>query len=157
MECLEKKENTLNILKEMRSPRVIKTHLPASVLPTDLWKQKSKVIYVARNVKDSLVSSYHYFTGLGIFPNTLSLEAYVAMFMNNKLPYHPFWQHNLEFYEMRNQPNVFFTSYERMSKDIRSVIKELCVYLGKPIPDESVLDEAEKHLNFENMKSEYEE
>lgn len=106
-------------------------------------------------MKDALISAYHYFTGVGIFSNSISMEQYVEMFMTNKLPFHPFWDHTLEFWEMRNQPNVYFTSYERMSKDLRSVIKDLCMFLGKPVPDESILDKAVKHLSFENMKSEY--
>lgn len=154
MECLEQRRNTINILKEMKSPRLIKSHLPASALPTDLWKSQRKVIYVARNMKDALISAYHYFTGVGIFSNSISMEQYVEMFMTNKLPFHPFWDHTLEFWEMRDQPNVYFTSYERMSKDLRSVIKDLCMFLGKTIPDESILDKAVKHLSFENMKSE---
>ncbi|KAL5290957.1 hypothetical protein ACFFRR_010389 [Megaselia abdita] len=147
----ESKMNTLNILKELKSPRLIKSHLSASVLPTDLWKKKSKVIYVARNVKDAFVSAYHFWTGIGVI--SISIEEYAEMFLNDRSILHPFWEHSLEFYEMRNEPNIYFTSYERMSKDLRTVIKDLCVFLGKPIPDEIILDEAERHLSFESMKS----
>ena len=37
----------------------MKTHLPLSHLPTDLLT-KAKVIYVARNPKDQIVSWYHH-------------------------------------------------------------------------------------------------
>lgn len=156
MECLEKNSNTMEALHEMKSPRLIKSHLPTSVLPTDLWKKQSKIIYVARKAKSSVLSAYHFYIGVGIVAKSTSIEEFVELFINGKLPYHPFWDHTLEFWEMRNQPNIFFTSYERMSQDIRSVIKDLCVFLGKPIPDQNVLDKAEKHLSFDSMKSEYE-
>lgn len=147
----ENKKNTIEELNEMKSPRLIKSHLSASLLPADMWKKKSKVIYVVRSVKDTVVSAYHFFSGIGFY--SCSLEEYAEMFMSNTLIYHPFWDHTLEFWEMRNQPNIFFTSYERMSKDLRSIIKDLCIFLKKPIPDESILDKAEKHLSFKNMKS----
>ncbi|KAL5290951.1 hypothetical protein ACFFRR_010384 [Megaselia abdita] len=149
-EHFESKMNTLQILKDLKSPRLIKSHLPASVLPTDLWKKKSKVIYVARNVKDAFVSAYHFWTGVGLI--SISIEEYAELFLNDRSIFHPFWEHSLEFYEMRNEPNIYFTSYERMSRDLKTVIKDLCVFLGKPIPDESILDEALKHLSFESMK-----
>uniref|UniRef100_T1GI32 Sulfotransferase domain-containing protein n=1 Tax=Megaselia scalaris TaxID=36166 RepID=T1GI32_MEGSC len=145
--------DTHKMLRELKSPRLIKTHLPTHLLPTDLWKKKSKVIYVARNFKDALVSRYRFYNGMGMVSNPMSLEDFAELMMNNKTPYLPYWDHVLEFWELRKQPNIFFTSYERMSKDLRSVIKELCVFLNKPEPSESTLDKAQEYLNFKNMKN----
>lgn len=75
--------------------------------------------------------------------------------MNDNLYYLPYWSHILEFWEMRHQPNVFFTSYERMKKDLRSVLKDLCKFLEKPVPSEETLDKAVEHLSFDSMKSEW--
>lgn len=142
---------TSAILDKMPSPRLIKSHLPARVLPTQIWKRKSKVIYTARNPRDALVSGYHFFTGIGKFK--CNIEEYAELFMSNKCPYQPYWDHISEFWEMRDQPNLYFTSYEKMSKDIRPIIRDLCIFLEKSIPSEEVLDKAESHLSFKNMKS----
>lgn len=153
VEFFENLLDTIEMLKNLKSPRLIKSHLPASVLPTDLWKRKNKVIYVTRNVKDALVSAYHFYTGVGAIKG--SLEEFADLFMSSDIAFHPFWDHALEFWEMRNEPNIFFTSYERMSQDIKCVIKELCLFLGKPIPPDDILKRAEEHLSFKNMKSKY--
>lgn len=46
-------------LEEEKSPRVIKTHLPFSLLPPSVLEKRSNVIYITRNPKDVAVSWYH--------------------------------------------------------------------------------------------------
>lgn len=46
-------------LPEMRQQRFVKTHLPFKLLPPSIMEQRSKVVYVARNPKDVVVSYYH--------------------------------------------------------------------------------------------------
>ncbi|KAL5274019.1 hypothetical protein ACFFRR_000649 [Megaselia abdita] len=144
--------DTFKDAEELKSPRLLKTHLPASFLPTDIWKKKSKMIYVSRNVKDAVVSFYHFASALGVFHGTK--EEFVEAFMNDDLFYTPYWPHILEFYHMRNEPNIFYTSFERMKKDLKGVIKDLCIFLDKRIPSEEILDKAVDHLSFDSMKSE---
>lgn len=39
-----------------------------------------------------------------------------------------------------------------MILDMESVLKELCIFFDKAIPDEEVLTQTEKHLSFQEMK-----
>jgi hypothetical protein len=48
------------IVSNMKSKRFIKTHLPFSLMPPSVMKNKAKVIYVARNPKDVIVSFYYF-------------------------------------------------------------------------------------------------
>lgn len=146
------KQNTFETAENLKSPRLLKSHLPASLLPTDIWKRKNKIIYVARSVKDTVVSFFHFASALGMFSGTK--EEFVEAFMTNNLIYTPFWPHIMEFYHMRNEETIFFTSYERMQTDLKGIIKELCVFLDKRIPSEDILDKAVEHLSFDSMKSE---
>lgn len=147
------KPNTYDLAESLKSPRLLKSHLPASLLPTDIWKKKAKIIYVARNVKDAVVSFYHFANGLGTFKGTK--EEFVEAFINDDIFFIPYWPHILEFYHMRNEPNIFFTSYERMKMDLKGIIKELCVFLDKEIPSDEILNKAVEHLSFDSMKSMY--
>jgi Sulfotransferase domain len=46
-------------LPEMLQRRFIKTHLPFKILPPSIMEKRAKVIYVARNPKNVVVSYYH--------------------------------------------------------------------------------------------------
>ena len=48
----------------MKSPRLFHTHLPYSALPDSIKNSKCKIVYIARNPKDTLVSMWHFFNKL---------------------------------------------------------------------------------------------
>jgi hypothetical protein len=47
------------LFTKMESKRFIKTHLPFKLLPPSVMEKKAKVVYIARNPKDVVVSYYH--------------------------------------------------------------------------------------------------
>jgi hypothetical protein len=49
----------IKYINSMKSPRIIKTHMPISFLPENV-QNESKVIYILRNPKDVCVSYYHF-------------------------------------------------------------------------------------------------
>jgi Sulfotransferase domain len=74
------------------SPRILKTHLPVSMLPPDIFKKGSKVVYVCRNPKDACVSYYHH--TLLFFPDQdVSFDTFEEMFMKGRLDYGDYWYH----------------------------------------------------------------
>ena len=50
---------SIETAENMKSPRVIKSHLPFEMLPPNLL-DTCKVIFVSRNPKDTCVSYYHH-------------------------------------------------------------------------------------------------
>lgn len=143
---------SFQLADDLPSPRLLKTHLPASLLPRELWRKRSKIIYVARNVKDAVVSFHPFLEALATFKGTK--DQFIDAFMNDDLYYCPFWDHILEFWEMRHEPNIYFTSYEMMQKDLKGVLRDLCKFMDKPVPSEEILSKAFDHLSFDSMKSE---
>ena len=87
-------KDTIKYVEETKSPRIIKTHLPLSMLPPNLL-DVSKVVFVARNVKDVCVSFFHMeqMNGGGL-PKDTSFDDYVKFFMSGRPGvYGNYWNH----------------------------------------------------------------
>ena len=88
-DCINKNErpvylqDPITYAESLKSPRILKTHLPVSMLPPSVLKT-SKVIVVARNVKDACVSFYHHEKLLKHHGWSGSFEDYVEFFMDGK-------------------------------------------------------------------------
>ncbi|KAI4542867.1 hypothetical protein MG293_006993 [Ovis ammon polii] len=71
-------------LKEIASPRIVKTHLPAELLPVSFWEKNCKIIYLSRNAKDLVVSYYFFFLMVTANPDPGSFQDFVEKFMNGE-------------------------------------------------------------------------
>ncbi|XP_073836572.1 sulfotransferase 1E1-like [Musca autumnalis] len=143
--------NAIEFCKTAPSPRVIKTHMPANLLPLGIWRKNVKIIYVARNCKDVIVSAYHFTKNLGSW-NGDNLEDFAMDFMNNKIMYTCFWSHIVDFWKMREESFMFFTTYEEMQRNLPGVLRKLCDFLERPQLTATEMENMLNHLSFENMK-----
>ncbi|UYV68921.1 hypothetical protein LAZ67_6001671 [Cordylochernes scorpioides] len=122
--CIEK-DGTEGI-KALKSPRVLKTHIPFSKVPKS---ENSKYIYVARNPKDVSVSLFHNINALLKTPKTF--EEHLPLYIDGKLSYGKHLDHVLEFYQHRNEPNNLFITYEEILEDRKKAVLKLAKFLGK--------------------------
>uniref|UniRef100_A0A6P4EPU4 Estrogen sulfotransferase-like n=1 Tax=Drosophila rhopaloa TaxID=1041015 RepID=A0A6P4EPU4_DRORH len=144
-------ERSLRPVEELKSPRLIKSHLSLALLPSQLWQRKNKVIYVFRNPLDAIVSRYYHGVSFGIHYGK-SLHQYFDEILANEDFAAEIIEHAYEFYQLRNEPWVYYTSFERMKKDLRGVINDVSIFLDKPINEEPLMERLLKHLSFEEMK-----
>ncbi|XP_075161025.1 sulfotransferase 1 family member D1-like [Haematobia irritans] len=144
--------NALELSKLQASPRILKSHLHPNLLPRELWTQKPKIIYVARNCKDVIVSSYHFVKNLGLWCGE-SMEDYVTDFINNNISNTAYWTHIVDFWMMRQEPNILYVTYEEMKKNLKGVIEKLCDFLERPQLNAEEMEELLKHLSFDSMKA----
>merc|ERR1719422_943911 len=123
-EGMQKNEETVNwfikhsmeYTNRLNRPRIIKSHLPLSLLPSKLI-DTCKVIYVARNIKDAAVSRYHH---LKLSPGLQEdFKQFAICFLKGDIKFNPFIPHILEAWEARKHQNMFFTTYEEMKTDLR--------------------------------------
>ncbi|KAJ8040142.1 Sulfotransferase family cytosolic 1B member 1 [Holothuria leucospilota] len=149
---------TYEIVNEKKSPRVITTHLPWQFLPKQVTEQKKgKVIYVMRNPKDVLASNCRFLLGSSGKGKDEELWKYLFnTFLTGDAPYGSWFDHVENAWVNRNQGNVFFTSYEQLQKDFKSVVKPLSQFLGHEL-DEDALDRVEEKSTVQAMKKTYDD
>jgi hypothetical protein len=73
------------------------------------------------------------------------------MFLEGKVTYGPYWSHILPFWKIRENPNLLFLKYEEMKHDLRKVIRQVSLFLERPLTDEQV-EILNQHLTFDKMK-----
>ncbi|KAL4233403.1 sulfotransferase [Mactra antiquata] len=139
-------------IEKMQKPRFIKSHLPYSLLPTSVHEKKPKIVYIARNAKDVAVS-YYYFVRL-LYPVTrydAEFKDFFELFVNDKVMYAPWSKHVQEFWENRNEDNIFFLTYEDLKRDTAGTIDRLANFFGKSLTKEQT-NTIMRYCSFENMK-----
>ncbi|XP_048001533.1 luciferin sulfotransferase [Leguminivora glycinivorella] len=149
------KGTSVDLVKyRLARPRYIRSHLPWDLLPVDIQREdgqaKAKVIYTSRNPKDMVVSYYHYCTLVHGLKGTF--EEFCDLFMRDRAPFGPVWNHILGFWNRRNDPNVLFIKFEEMKHDLPSVVRRTADFLGKTMTNDQV-DKLCDHLSFKKMKS----
>ena len=108
------RRHSMEYTRTMTKPRIIKIHLPLSLLPKKLL-DSCKVIFVMRNIKDAAVSFYYHFrltSGL-----RQSFREFANCFINNETV--PFIPTVLEGWKKCNHPNMFFSKYEEMKTGLK--------------------------------------
>jgi len=132
------------------SPRILKTHLSIDMLPHQIMEKNAKLIYVARNPRDTCVSFYHHWKIMAGYSG--SWDTFFDAFVGDVCGYHtPFLQHVLGYWHQRDRPNILFITYEEMKKDLPAVIKKVANFMNKDLNDEQITELA-NHLSFKSMK-----
>ncbi|NXD15148.1 ST1B1 Sulfotransferase, partial [Nothocercus nigrocapillus] len=140
------------LLAEMPSPRIIKTHIPSHVLPESFWENHCKIIYVARNAKDVAVSYYHFDLMNQLHPHPGPWAEYLEKkFMAGKVAYGSWYDHVKGYWERRKEHPILYIFYEDMKEDPRREIRKVAQFLQRELPP-AVLDAIARHTSFETMR-----
>lgn len=140
----------LSTIEKMQSPRFIKTHLPFSLLPSDILEKKPKIIYIMRNPKDVTVSYYHFVRMMSMSDYRGTFEEFFKDMIEDKVPYGPMWKHYAEMWSHKNDENVLVLFYEDMHKDIRGTISKIAEFFGRNLTEDEINSIAE-HCSFQHM------
>ncbi|CAF1247621.1 unnamed protein product [Adineta ricciae] len=133
----------------MRRPGSIKTHLPLSIIPQH---SQAKYIYVVRNPKDMCTSFYKFIKTMpGVTHSDVPFDTYFDLFIAGRANYGDYFDHVLDAWSHKDEPNVLFIVYEDMKKDIRSVIRRLAKFLNVDLTDE-ILERIVQVTSFDYMK-----
>jgi len=133
------------------SPRLIKAHLPFELLPKKLL-DTCKVIFVARNVKDTAVSLFHFERLLKMYDlNDISFERYAREIYRPGLTVLGGYFEMLESgWKRRDHPNLRIFWYEAMKKEPKRVIAEIAQHTGYRLSEKEI-DAVEEYTRFDNL------
>ncbi|CAI0378333.1 unnamed protein product [Linum tenue] len=130
-------DRTQDILLSSPPPRLLHTHLPYSYLPEAVRESGCKIVYLARNPKDTVVSMWHFYNKVlksGPGDQPYPLEGAVESFCSGVLPFGPFHEHVVGFWEesRRRPQEVLFLKYEELCREPKEQVRKLALFLGKP-------------------------
>ncbi|XP_027023121.1 cytosolic sulfotransferase 3-like isoform X2 [Tachysurus fulvidraco] len=134
------------------TPRLIKTHLPVQLVPKSFWEQNCKVVYVARNAKDNLVSYFHFERMNEIQPYPGDWNNYLQRFMDGKTVFGPWYDHVCGYWEKKQTySNLHYMFFEDMVENIDREVERLCSFLGLSKPTEE-REKITKNVHFDAMR-----
>ncbi|KAK1155429.1 amine sulfotransferase-like [Acipenser oxyrinchus oxyrinchus] len=134
------------------SPRLFTTHLTYNLMPKMLKEKKAKVIYVARNPKDAIVSLFHFSKIWTYMETAKNIGDLMEKYLSGQVVAGSWFDHFRGWYTHRDQLNFLFLTYEEMIKDLRGAVLKMCHFLGKRLQD-SAIDRIVEKATFKNMKN----
>ncbi|NXU56857.1 ST1C1 Sulfotransferase, partial [Turnix velox] len=144
-------EHCVDLAEAMPSPRTIKTHLPVQLVPPSFWEQNCKIIYVARNAKDNLVSYYHFHRMNKGLPDPGTWEEFVEKFMTGKVLWGSWYDHVKGWWKAKDKHRILYLFYEDMKENPKKEIEKIIKFLEMDVSQE-VLNKIIHHTSFEMMK-----
>ncbi|XP_073325811.1 cytosolic sulfotransferase 3-like [Pagrus major] len=134
------------------SPRLIKTHFPIQFVPKSFWEQNCKIVYVARNAKDNMVSYFHFDRMALTQPEPGDWNTFLDKFMEGKVVYGSWYDHvNGWWKKKQTHSKLHYMFYEDMIEDTGREIDKLCSFLGLS-PSVEEKKQIMYGVQFDNMK-----
>ncbi|XP_051830720.1 sulfotransferase 2A1-like [Antechinus flavipes] len=125
----------LNYLNDMKASKVrlLTTHFHARLLIHNLKNTKTRVVYMARNPKDVLVSYYHFHKLAKFMPEFDSFEDFFDHFLEGKVFYGSWFDHIKDWLSVQQELNFFLITYEELSQEPSQTIQNLANFLGEQL------------------------
>ncbi|XP_055312944.1 sulfotransferase 1C2-like [Sitodiplosis mosellana] len=148
---IERREKLFEELDTLPSPRLMKSHLPAYLLPKEIWTVRPKLIHMSRDVKDVAVSHYHMCRNSIFLPYKGSAHEFFHSFYNDYFVWGPYHQHVQSFRQLHHLDHLLLMTYEELSANTLASVKRLSEFLGCKYSDED-LHQLIEQASFEKMQ-----
>ncbi|KAL0311689.1 UNVERIFIED_CONTAM: Cytosolic sulfotransferase 5 [Sesamum calycinum] len=132
------------------SRRILSTHIPYQLLAKTLDSSECRVIYVTRNPKDTLVSTWHFVNKWArAKEERWPFEVAVEKFCRGLIPSGPYYDHVTGYRNLSlDRPKyAHFLTYEELKNDPKTHVKKLAEFLGSPFQVEDVDAQVEEIVN----------
>uniref|UniRef100_A0AAQ4P943 Sulfotransferase n=1 Tax=Gasterosteus aculeatus aculeatus TaxID=481459 RepID=A0AAQ4P943_GASAC len=147
---LEEKRLAL-VVDKMESPRGLVTHFPYYLMPPSFHTSKAKVIYVMRNPKDIVVSSYYFHKMAEFLDKPGTFDEFMEKFLEGKVLFGKWTDHVKSWRSTDLGDRIMYITYEEMVQDLPAALRRISDFLGRNLSEEAIQKIAE-HCSFATMK-----
>uniref|UniRef100_A0A3P9I5E6 Sulfotransferase n=2 Tax=Oryzias latipes TaxID=8090 RepID=A0A3P9I5E6_ORYLA len=134
------------------SPRLIKTHLPVQFVPKSFWEQNCRIVYVARNAKDNMVSFFHFDRMNKGEPDPGEWSSFFQRFLDGKMLFGSWYDHVNNWWKKKESySNLHYMFFEDLVENTGKEIEKLCSFLGLS-PSAEEVERLSSSVQFDNMK-----
>ncbi|KAL6326378.1 hypothetical protein AAG906_008240 [Vitis piasezkii] len=131
-------EDPKNNIQDIPSPRILSTHLNLLNLPDSVLSSGCRVLYIARNPMDTLVSYWHFFNkplGFSVLWTWFMRSSAVGLFRAEK-----------------EKESLLFLTYEELKEDPEKHVKRLAEFLGCSLAS-SEIKEIVKKSSYQRLRN----
>ncbi|KAM3873440.1 sulfotransferase 2B1-like [Diretmus argenteus] len=140
------------VVDRLATPRAMVTHLPYHLMPTSFYSSKAKVIYVTRNPKDVMVSSYYYHQMASYLDDPGTFQEFMDNFLEGKVLFGKWTDHVKSWRHTEMRDRILYITYEEMLQDLDGSIRRFSDFLGSNLNEEAIQRIAQQCC-FNNMKT----
>ncbi|XP_068592313.1 sulfotransferase family 2, cytosolic sulfotransferase 3 isoform X1 [Cebidichthys violaceus] len=148
---LEEKRLAL-VVDKLQSPRGLVTHFPYHLMPPSFHTSKAKVIYVMRNPKDIVVSSYYFHKMAEFLESPGTFDEFMEKFLKGKVLFGKWTDHVKSWRGADLGDRIMYITYEEMVQDLPAALRRLSDFLCRSLSEEAIQKIAE-HCSFKTMKN----
>ncbi|KAL7393861.1 hypothetical protein ABVT39_017054 [Epinephelus coioides] len=140
------------VVDQLPSPRAMVTHFPYHLMPASFHTSKAKAIYVMRNPKDILVSSFYFHQMAEFLEDPGTFDEFIEKFLEGKVLFGKWTDHVKGWKNTDLGDRIMYITYEEMVQDLPAALKRMSDFLGRNLSDETIQKIAE-HCSFKTMKT----
>uniref|UniRef100_A0A0E0AXL7 Sulfotransferase n=1 Tax=Oryza glumipatula TaxID=40148 RepID=A0A0E0AXL7_9ORYZ len=126
-------------LDAIPSPRLLGTHMPHHLLPPRANELGCRIVYLCREPKDVVVSTWHFMNKV-IDGFSIDFDKAFELFVDGCSPFGPIWNHCLGYWNkhVEELDRIIFLKYDDMMADPAGHVKKLAEFLRVPFTDDEV-------------------
>ncbi|XP_013884376.1 sulfotransferase family cytosolic 2B member 1 [Austrofundulus limnaeus] len=140
------------VVDQLASPRGLISHFTYNLMPPSFHTSKAKVIYVMRNPKDVLVSSYYFHQMASFLEDPGTFDEFMEKFLEGRVLFGKWTDHIKSWKRAELGDRILFITYEEMVQDLPASVKLMSDFLGSNLSEE-VIQKIAEHCSFKTMKS----
>ncbi|XP_053369323.1 sulfotransferase 6B1-like [Clarias gariepinus] len=118
--------------------RFFATHLHPDIIPVSFKTNKTKMLVMFRNPKDTVVSYFHFMNNNPVLPKAESWDKFFSDFMSGEVAWGSYFDHALAWEKHMDDPNVLVVTYEELKENLPEGVKKVADFFSFPLTNEQV-------------------